>query len=132
MRSSCIPTRRHRDGSLHPGRGAGTGKTLLAKAIAGEAGVPFFSAAGTEFMEMFVGVGASRVRDMFQKARKNVRPILRRRRSRHVHARFGVMGPTSMPLTMSALVCRRVSECAPLGAVRVVSAARQGNRDGGA
>ena len=52
---------------------AGTGKTLLAKAIAGEAGVPFFSAAGTEFMEMFVGVGASRVRDMFQKARKAVR-----------------------------------------------------------
>ena len=54
--------------------GIGTGKTLLAKAIAGEAGVPFFSAAGTEFMEMFVGVGASRVRDMFQKARKNVCP----------------------------------------------------------
>lgn len=50
----------------------GTGKTLLAKAIAGEAGVPFFSIAGTEFMEMFVGVGASRVRDMFQKARKMV------------------------------------------------------------
>ncbi len=52
--------------------GAGTGKTLLAKAIAGEAGVPFFSVAGTEFMEMFVGVGAARVRDMFQQARKNV------------------------------------------------------------
>lgn len=51
----------------------GTGKTLLAKAIAGEAGVPFFSIAGTEFMEMFVGVGASRVRDMFQQARDNVR-----------------------------------------------------------
>lgn len=45
------------------------GKTLLAKAIAGEADVPFFSAAGTEFMEVFVGVGAARVRDMFQKAR---------------------------------------------------------------
>jgi hypothetical protein len=42
------------------------------QAIAGEAGVPFFSASGTEFMEMFVGVGASRVRDMFEKARKNV------------------------------------------------------------
>lgn len=54
----------------------GTGKTLLAKAIAGEAGVPFFSIAGTEFMEMFVGVGASRVRDMFQQARKNVRSTL--------------------------------------------------------
>lgn len=53
----------------------GTGKTLLAKAIAGEAGVPFFSIAGTEFMEMFVGVGASRVRDMFQQARDNVRAI---------------------------------------------------------
>jgi len=54
----------------------GTGKTLLAKAIAGEAGVPFFSASGTEFMEMFVGVGASRVRDMFEKARKNAPCIL--------------------------------------------------------
>jgi len=54
----------------------GTGKTLLAKAIAGEAGVPFFSVAGTEFMEMFVGVGASRVRDMFEKARKNAPCIL--------------------------------------------------------
>lgn len=47
----------------------GTGKTLLAKAIAGESGVPFFSTAGTEFSEMYVGVGASRVRDMFQKTR---------------------------------------------------------------
>ncbi|GAB4815168.1 hypothetical protein N2152v2_002214 [Parachlorella kessleri] len=54
----------------------GTGKTLLAKAIAGEAGVPFFSVAGTEFMEMFVGVGAARVRDMFQQARKNAPCIL--------------------------------------------------------
>lgn len=51
----------------------GTGKTLLAKAIAGEAEVKFFSTAGTEFMEMYVGVGASRVRDMFEKARKAVR-----------------------------------------------------------
>lgn len=51
---------------------AGTGKTLMARAIAGEAGVPFFSVAGTEFMEVFVGVGASRVRDMFAQARKNV------------------------------------------------------------
>ena len=54
----------------------GTGKTLLAKAIAGEAGVPFFSIAGTEFMEMFVGVGASRVRDMFQQARARAPCIL--------------------------------------------------------
>lgn len=45
----------------------GTGKTLLAKAIAGEAGVPFFSVSGSEFVEMFVGVGASRVRDLFKK-----------------------------------------------------------------
>jgi ATP-dependent Zn protease len=52
------------------------GKTLLAKAIAGEAGVPFYTAAGTEFMEMFVGIGASRVRDMFQRARANAPCIL--------------------------------------------------------
>ncbi|CAJ1829615.1 unnamed protein product [Sphenostylis stenocarpa] len=49
----------------------GTGKTLLAKAIAGEAGVPFFSLSGSEFVEMFVGVGASRVRDLFNKAKQN-------------------------------------------------------------
>jgi len=48
----------------------GTGKTLLAKAIAGEANVPFFSISGSDFVEMFVGVGASRVRDMFEKAKK--------------------------------------------------------------
>lgn len=49
----------------------GTGKTLLARAIAGEAGVPFFSISGSEFVEMFVGVGASRVRDLFEQAKKN-------------------------------------------------------------
>ena len=49
----------------------GTGKTLLAKAVAGEAGVPFFSISGSEFVEMFVGVGASRVRDLFEQAKKN-------------------------------------------------------------
>ncbi len=49
----------------------GTGKTMLAKAVAGEAGVPFFSISGSEFVEMFVGVGASRVRDLFAKAKKN-------------------------------------------------------------
>ena len=49
----------------------GTGKTLLAKAVAGEAGVPFFSISGSDFVEMFVGVGASRVRDLFDQAKKN-------------------------------------------------------------
>ncbi|MGL6138352.1 MAG: ATP-dependent metallopeptidase FtsH/Yme1/Tma family protein, partial [Planktothrix sp.] len=49
----------------------GTGKTLLAKAVAGEAGVPFFSISGSEFVEMFVGVGASRVRDLFEQAKTN-------------------------------------------------------------
>ncbi len=49
----------------------GTGKTLLARAIAGEAGVPFFSISGSDFVEMFVGVGASRVRDLFREAKKN-------------------------------------------------------------
>ena len=48
----------------------GTGKTLLARAVAGEAGVPFFSVAGSSFVEMFVGVGAARVRDLFEEARK--------------------------------------------------------------
>ena len=48
----------------------GTGKTLLARAIAGEAGVPFFTISGSDFVEMFVGVGASRVRDMFEQAKK--------------------------------------------------------------
>ena len=54
----------------------GTGKTLLAKAVAGEAGVPFFSLAGSDFMEMFVGVGASRVRDLFEEAKKNAPCII--------------------------------------------------------
>ena len=54
----------------------GTGKTLLARAIAGEAGVPFFSISGSDFVEMFVGVGASRVRDLFEQARKNAPCII--------------------------------------------------------
>ncbi len=54
----------------------GTGKTLLAKAVAGEAGVPFFSISGSDFVEMFVGVGASRVRDMFEQAKKNAPCII--------------------------------------------------------
>jgi len=54
----------------------GTGKTLLARAVAGEAGVPFFTISGSEFVEMFVGVGASRVRDLFQNAKKNAPAII--------------------------------------------------------
>jgi cell division protease FtsH len=54
----------------------GTGKTLLAKAVAGEAGVPFFSISGSDFVEMFVGVGASRVRDLFETAKKNAPAII--------------------------------------------------------
>ena len=54
----------------------GTGKTMLARAVAGEAEVPFFSISGSEFVEMFVGVGASRVRDLFQKAKKNAPAII--------------------------------------------------------
>ena len=54
----------------------GTGKTLLARAVAGEAGVPFLSVSGSDFMEMFVGVGASRVRDLFQTARKQAPAII--------------------------------------------------------
>ena len=54
----------------------GTGKTLLAKAVAGEANVPFFSLAGSDFVEMFVGVGASRVRDLFKEAQKQAPCII--------------------------------------------------------
>ena len=54
----------------------GTGKTLLAKAVAGEAHVPFFSLSGSDFVEMFVGVGASRVRDLFEEAKKNAPCII--------------------------------------------------------
>merc|ERR1719152_664515 len=54
----------------------GTGKTLLAKAIAGEANVPFFSISGSDFVEMFVGVGPSRVRDLFKEARENAPCII--------------------------------------------------------
>ena len=54
----------------------GTGKTLLARAVAGEANVPFYSISGSEFVEMFVGVGAGRVRDMFKKAKQTARCII--------------------------------------------------------
>ena len=54
----------------------GTGKTYLSRAVAGEAGVPFFSISGSDFVEMFVGVGASRVRDLFEQAKKNSPAII--------------------------------------------------------
>lgn len=57
------------------GRTSGNRKTLLAKAVAGEAGVPFFSISGSDFVEMFVGVGASRVRDLFRMRRKMLRVL---------------------------------------------------------
>ncbi len=57
-------------------RPPGTGKTLLARAVAGEAGAPFFSISGSDFVEMFVGVGASRVRDLFDNAKKNAPRII--------------------------------------------------------
>jgi cell division protease FtsH len=68
----------------------GTGKTLLAKAVAGEAGVPFFSISGSEFVEMFVGVGAARVRDLFEQARP--------RRRHHLHRRARRAGPRARRL----------------------------------
>src|SRR5699024_3053247 len=54
----------------------GTGKTLLARAVSGEAGVPFFTISGSDFVEMFVGVGASRVRDLFEQAKKSIPAIV--------------------------------------------------------
>ena len=66
----------------------GTGKTLLARAIAGEANVPFFTISGSDFVEMFVGVGASRVRDMFEQGKKNA-PV------HHLHRRDRRRGPAS-------------------------------------
>ena len=54
----------------------GTGKTLIARAVAGEAGVPFLSISGSDFVELYVGVGASRVRDLFEQAKKNAPAIV--------------------------------------------------------
>ena len=69
----------------------GTGKTLLARAVAGEAGVPFFSINGSEFIQMFVGVGAGRVRDLFNTAKENApsHPLHRRNRRRRPAPRRG-------------------------------------------
>ena len=69
----------------------GTGKTLLARAVAGEANVPFFSISGSDFVEMFVGVGASRVRDLFEQGKKNapVHRLHRRNRRRRTASRRG-------------------------------------------
>ena len=78
---SSIPTEYGRLGARMP-KGVllvgppGTGKTLLARAVAGEAGVPFFSINGSEFVEMFVGVGAARVRDLFEQAREKAPAII--------------------------------------------------------
>jgi cell division protease FtsH len=80
--SSSCAIRRSSSGSAARSRGAllvgppGTGKTLTARAIAGEANVPFFTISGSDFVEMFVGVGASRVRDMFEQAKKNAPCII--------------------------------------------------------
>lgn len=61
---------------MSPRRPPGTGKTLLAKAVAGEAGVPFLSISGSDFVQMYVGVGASRVRDLFKEAKKHSPSII--------------------------------------------------------
>src|SRR5699024_12518552 len=75
-----FPTRRASDLRIPKGvllvGPPGTGKTLLAKAVAGEAGTPFFTISGSDFVEMFVGVGASRVRDLFENAKKNAPCII--------------------------------------------------------
>ena len=78
----------------------GTGKTLLARAVAGEAGVPFFSISGSEFVEMFVGVGAARVRDLFEQARKKAP-------GDHLHRRARRAGPRARLGPMAAAMTRR-------------------------
>ena len=72
----------------------GTGKTLLAKAVAGEAGVPFFKMSGADFVEMFVGVGAARVRDLFRQARRTPPYHLIGDRRNRTLTRIGCMGGT--------------------------------------
>jgi ATP-dependent Zn protease len=84
----------------------GTGKTLVARAVAGEANVPFFTISGSDFVEMFVGVGASRVRDMFEQARKTRRALFSSTRS----MLSGVTGARALAAaTMSAN--RRSTSC---------------------
>lgn len=105
---------KYRDLGARPPRGAllvgppGTGKTLLARAVAGEAGVPFYAAAGSDFVELYVGVGARRVRDVFERAKKAERAIVfideidavGRRRSPHVSSG----GDQEMENTLVALL----------------------------
>lgn len=81
----------------------GTGKTLLAKAVAGEAGVPFFSCAASEFVELFVGVGASRVRDLFEKAKAKAPCIIFIDEIDAVGRQRGA----GTPLSFSTCVCTR-------------------------
>ena len=78
----------------------GTGKTLLARAVAGEAGVPFFSISGSEFVEMFVGVGAARVRDLFEQARAEGA-------GHHLHRRARRARPRARRRRLSAATTRR-------------------------
>ena len=85
----------------------GTGKTLLARAVAGEAGVPFFSISGSDFVEMFVGVGASRVRDLFEQAKQNSPASSSWTRSTLSAA---IAAPASAAVTTSA--SRRCTSCA--------------------
>ena len=85
----------------------GTGKTLLARAVAGEAGVPFFSISGSDFVEMFVGVGASRVRDLFEQAKQAV--ALHRLHGRDRRGRPAARRRASAAATTSA--SRRLTSC---------------------
>ena len=88
----------------------GTGKTLLAKAVAGEAGVPFFSISGSEFVEMFVGVGAARVRDLFEQARAQAR----RPSSLSTNStRWAVRAASEAPSAATTSVSRRSTSCSP-------------------
>ena len=86
----------------------GTGKTLIARAVAGEAGVPFLSVTGSDFMEMFVGVGASRVRDLFQSARK-----LGRRSSSSTRSTRSAASEAPVSVVATTNVSRHSTRCSP-------------------